>query len=103
MNLIIPNGSEILKQAREAALNRKNEKFVKQVRDLLIAKEAFENAVREISSVIEDLEKNDALAYKKLDRLSRFVSRVKSVVFERSNYEAPWLKYKDNEDEEVEF
>lgn len=96
---IIPSiaGKELLAQALDSAKNRSNERIVKKVRDLIIAKQAFQNAISQIDVILGGLESNDALVYEKIERISKFVQRIKSVVFER-DYDAPYMRYEDKDE-----
>lgn len=101
MELIKLDGSELLKKAQESAENRRNERAIRKVRDLMIAKEGFTGAVKEIEAILDGISKNDALAYEKLERMTQFVQRVKSVVFDR-NVNAAFIKY-PVDDEDIEW
>ena len=99
-NLPALQGKEILKQALESAKNRHNERYVKKVRDLVLAKTAFQNAIKEIDGIFKGLEENDALTYQKIDHIAKFCDRIKSVVFDRSYETSKYMPYLEEEDED---
>jgi len=91
-------GKEILKQALESAKNAQSEKYIKKVRNLILAKQAFQNAIEEIDGILKSLEENDAMVYERIEKVNKFCERIKSVVFDRSYEVSSFMRYRDEEE-----